>query len=107
MGRSNSKPVAETMSRLFPNKIAVSEMSQTLYGQMEESAKLDDVIRKNLEGLGWLWLRSRGSASKSEYVAEMGVPDRTAQRYLKNLVELARVRRTGSGPSTRYEVTHD
>ena len=53
MGRSNSKPVAETMSRLFPKKIAVSEMSQTLYGQMEESAKLDEVIRKNLEGLGY------------------------------------------------------
>jgi hypothetical protein len=24
----------------------------TLYAQMEESAKLDEVIRKNLEGLG-------------------------------------------------------
>ena len=28
-------------------------MSQTLYAQMEESAKLDEVIRKNLEGLGY------------------------------------------------------
>lgn len=27
--------------------------SQTHYGQMEESAKLDEVIRKNLEGLGY------------------------------------------------------
>jgi hypothetical protein len=25
----------------------------TLYAQMEESAKLDDVIRKNLKGLGY------------------------------------------------------
>lgn len=25
----------------------------TLYAQMEESAKLDDVIRQNLEGLGY------------------------------------------------------
>ena len=31
----------------------MTEMSQTLYEQMEESAKLDDVIRKNLEGLGY------------------------------------------------------
>lgn len=31
----------------------MSEMSQTLYAQMEESAKLDEVIRKNLEGLGY------------------------------------------------------
>jgi len=28
-------------------------MSQTLYQQMEESAKLDKVIRKNLEVLGY------------------------------------------------------
>ena len=34
-------------------KKKMTEMSQTLYGQMEESAKLDDVIRKNLEGLGY------------------------------------------------------
>lgn len=31
----------------------MSEMSQTLYAQMEESAKLDEVIRKYLEGLGY------------------------------------------------------
>jgi type I restriction enzyme M protein len=31
----------------------MTEMSQTLYGQMKESAKLDEVIRKNLEGFGY------------------------------------------------------
>jgi type I restriction enzyme M protein len=31
----------------------VTEMSQKLNAQMEESAKLDEVIRKNLEGLGY------------------------------------------------------
>ena len=31
----------------------MTEMSQTLYQQMEESAKLDKVIRKNLEVLGY------------------------------------------------------
>ena len=30
-----------------------AELSQTLYGQMAESAKLDEVIRQNLEGLGY------------------------------------------------------
>lgn len=30
-----------------------TELSQTLYAQMEESAKLDEVIRKNLEELGY------------------------------------------------------
>jgi type I restriction enzyme M protein len=37
----------------IPFETKMSEMSQALYAQMAESAKLDDVIRKNLEGLGY------------------------------------------------------
>jgi len=37
----------------IPFETKMTEMSQALYGQMEESAKLDDVIRKNLEVLGY------------------------------------------------------
>ena len=37
----------------IPFETKMTEMSQVLYGQMEESAKLDDEIRKNLEGLGY------------------------------------------------------
>jgi type I restriction enzyme M protein len=37
----------------IPFETKMTEMSQTLYGQMEESVKLDEVIRKNLEGLGY------------------------------------------------------
>ncbi len=37
----------------IPFETKMTEMSQKLYKQMEESAKLDDVIRKNLEGLGY------------------------------------------------------
>lgn len=37
----------------IPFETKMTELSQTLYGQMEESAKLDEVIRKNLEGLGY------------------------------------------------------
>jgi very-short-patch-repair endonuclease len=37
----------------IPFETKMTEMSQTLYAQMEESTKLDDVIRKNLEGLGY------------------------------------------------------
>lgn len=83
----------------------------TIYRSAEGERKdvdpeLAEALSKD-ELRGWLWLRSRGTASKAEYVAEMGIPDRTAQRYLKHLVELERVRRTGSGPATRYEVSHD
>ncbi|MCP4622751.1 MAG: N-6 DNA methylase, partial [bacterium] len=37
----------------IPFETKMTEMSRTLYAQMAESAKLDDVIRKNLEGLGY------------------------------------------------------
>jgi type I restriction enzyme M protein len=37
----------------IPFETKMTEMSQTLYAQMEESAKLDDVIRENLKGLGY------------------------------------------------------
>lgn len=37
----------------IPFETKMTEMSQMLYAQMEESAKLDDVIRKNLKGLGY------------------------------------------------------
>jgi type I restriction enzyme M protein len=33
--------------------IKKNELSQTLHRQMEESKKLDAVIRENLEGLGY------------------------------------------------------
>ncbi len=34
-------------------EIGMTEMSRMFYGQMEGMAKLDDVIRKSLEGLGY------------------------------------------------------
>jgi type I restriction enzyme M protein len=37
----------------IPFETKMTEMSQTLYQQMEDSAKLDKVIRKNLEVLGY------------------------------------------------------
>ena len=37
----------------IPFETKMTELSETLYAQMEESAKLDEVIRKNLEGLGY------------------------------------------------------
>jgi type I restriction enzyme M protein len=37
----------------IPFETKMTELSQTLYAQMEESTKLDEVIRENLEGLGY------------------------------------------------------
>jgi type I restriction enzyme M protein len=38
----------------IPFEVKMQELSQTLYGQMKESEKLDAVIRKNLETLGYV-----------------------------------------------------
>ncbi|MCD4652717.1 type I restriction-modification system subunit M [bacterium] len=37
----------------IPFEVKMTELTQTLYGQMKDSEKLDEVIRKNLEGLGY------------------------------------------------------
>jgi type I restriction enzyme M protein len=37
----------------IPFETKMTELSQTLFTQMKESAKLDEVIRENLEGLGY------------------------------------------------------
>jgi len=37
----------------IPFETKMNELSQKLYAQMEESEKLDEVIRKNLERLGY------------------------------------------------------
>ncbi len=41
------------MNRSISFETKMTELSQTLIAQMEESAKLDEVIRKNLEGMGY------------------------------------------------------
>ncbi|MBC8288576.1 MAG: N-6 DNA methylase, partial [Nitrospinae bacterium] len=45
--------VAEIEDDGIPFEQKMTELSQTLYGQMAESEKLDEVIKKNLEVLGY------------------------------------------------------
>ncbi len=56
------------------------------------------------ERKGWQWLAARGKAKSSEYAEAMGVEPRTARRHLGHFEGLGLVRKTGSGPSLRYEV---
>jgi type I restriction enzyme M protein len=37
----------------IPFETKMTEMAATLFSQMKESAKLDEVIRQNLKGLGY------------------------------------------------------
>ena len=57
------------------------------------------------ERVGWEWLATKQTVSSVEYAAAMRLPNRTALNHLKHFAELRLVRKLGSGPATRYEVT--
>jgi len=75
-----------------------------------KEAVTDTLDSKVLEALnekerkGWQWLATKGKTKSSQYARSMQVDDRTARRHLNRFVELGLVRKTGSGPSTEYEV---
>ena len=56
------------------------------------------------EKSGWEWLTTRDVVTSGEYAHAMRIPGRTALNQLKHLTDLGLLRRTGGGPSTRYEV---
>lgn len=75
------------------------------------AAAVSDLKGEVLEALskaersGWEWLATKLTVTSSEYAAAMKVPNRTALNHLKHFTELGLVRKLGSGPATRYEVT--
>ena len=81
----------------------------TLYRSAEGATKAlgEDTLKalSKSERKGWQWLATRGKAKSGEYAEAMGVETRTARRHLGHFEELGLVRKTGSGPSQRYEVT--
>lgn len=79
---------------LFRNR----EASTAVLSQ-EVLASMSDAEQKGLQ-----WLAQRGSTKSSQYAKAMKVEDRTARRHLNHFVELDLVRKTGSGPSTEYEI---
>ena len=56
------------------------------------------------ERKGWAWLAAKDSVTTSEYVAALGVPERSAARHLQRFAELGLLQRRGKGPATHYEV---
>lgn len=66
------------------------------------AAVLDKLSKS--ERSGWEWLASKGNAKSREYAAGLGVEDRTARRHLNQFLKLGLIRKTGSGPSTEYQI---
>jgi ATP-dependent DNA helicase RecG len=56
------------------------------------------------ERKGWEWVAAKQTVTSSEYEAAMDVSNRTALNHLKRFTELGLIRRSGSGPSTEYQV---
>ena len=81
----------------------------TLYRSAEgptralDKGVLEALSKSELEG--WEWLAARGTARSGEYAEALGVETRTARRHLGHFEEIGLVRRAGSGPALRYEVT--
>ena len=80
----------------------------TLFRNPEASAlALSQEVLESLskaEQKGWQWLSTKHTVTSNEYATAMSVPNRTALNHLKRFTELRLIRRTGVGPSTRYEV---
>jgi hypothetical protein len=64
---------------------------------------LDPLVGKS-EQKGWQWLATREAVTSGEYAAAMGIPNRTALNHLKRFTDRGLLRRSGTGPATRYEV---
>lgn len=69
--------------------------------------KLPEKVLEKLnkeERRGWEFLATRTAVSRSEYERELGLDVRTAQRHLRDFVELGLVERVGAGRTTKFKV---
>ena len=80
----------------------------TIYRNIEAaSGTLTPRVLESLtesEQKGWQWLATKGRTKSSQYAKAMRMEDRTARRHLNHFVELRLAKKSGSGPSTEYEV---
>jgi ATP-dependent DNA helicase RecG len=56
------------------------------------------------ERAGWEWLVTREKTTSSDYAFAMAIPKRTALNHLKRFTTLNLLQKSGSGPSTLYQV---
>ncbi|HVN81043.1 MAG TPA: ATP-binding protein [Terriglobia bacterium] len=57
------------------------------------------------ERKGWQWLTTQETVTAIGYAAALGIPKRTALNHLKHFAGLGLLRRIGTGPSTKYEIS--
>ncbi len=80
----------------------------TLFRNMEAvTGILSKKVQESLieaEQKGWQWLSTKGKTKSSQYAEALNIDGRTARRHLNHFVKLGMAKKTGSGPSTEYEI---
>ena len=80
----------------------------TLYRSREAAQKAlaPDALESlsKAERKGWQWLTTQETVTGIAYAAAAGIPQRTALNHLTRFAGLRLLRRTGTGPSTKYEI---
>lgn len=81
----------------------------TLYRSTDAAVgALDPEVLASLstaEQEGWHWIVTQASPfSKGTYAKEFKLPDRTALNHLTRFIELGLLKKSGSGPATRYSI---
>jgi ATP-dependent DNA helicase RecG len=56
------------------------------------------------ERKSWQWLTMQKTVTAIGYAEALGIPKRTALNHLKRFASLDLLRRTGTGPSTKYDI---
>jgi len=110
LGLKSMKTRAESAGLPLPRYVwAAPYLELTLYRSPAAAVRglggeVSEVLSK-AERAGWEWLATKQTVTSVEYAAAMRVPNRTALNHLKHFSGLGLVRKLGSGPATRYEVT--
>ncbi len=77
----------------------VSKIVDSPYKRVRDSSLLNDRQVKVLKHL-----KPNGSVNRAEYCKLLGVPEKTATRDLKGLVQQGFLKQTGQGKGTRYSI---
>ena len=80
----------------------------TLYRSLKAAQRVlaPDIFESlsKAERHGWQWIVAQETVTSAAYSKAMKIPNRTALNHLRRFTDLGLLRRSGTGPSTRYEV---
>ena len=88
-------------------ELAIEAMRQSVSEPRKDGKALDRDVLETLsesELEGWKWIAAQETVTTRTYAEARRLGDRAALYHLKHFTELGLLRRSGTGPSTRYKV---